>query len=326
MKKYLFILACCMMVAAPSVSAATDSDELVSMIRITPAPEQSTENAEEASDREDAAENGTEKKEADTKEKKTFGIKLDSSQEISVENKTGKLVTEILLRQSDVYYEDSYWEESYFNGTLSLEKNEKAVFYFNGYKDMAYDLCLRYNNTIYEDENYFRNLPISEIEEITFHIDKDEVPYVTYKVKKTGKEVSTLKEVRERLGLTNTTSYSNNYTYTPQPTSAPKEDPDENSENGDSEEPGGTTPAPQEPTNPSGGDQPDANRTGRDIAQDYIGQNIADLLQDADIGNANDVTYGADPDMGNGGYYFYNDFTVFTCIDENGNEVVTQIW
>lgn len=249
---------------------------------------------------------------------KSIGTKTSTSKVLTLANQTGKTITQIYLRPySDDPYDDE-WDEELVKGAFELEAGEKCEY---NYEKTAiasgkkYDIRVVYNDQVDVDENYFRNLPLASMSQITLNLNTDGIPYATYYDSSTKKNVSTLNEVLVRMGLAADSSIST--TPAPQVTGTPTPAPSQD-----------TPTETQVPSNPDSPSSPGYlnDPTVRDIAQEYIGRSISELMADPDVGQANDFSYGTDPDMGEGGYYYYNNFTVFTSIDENGNEIVTQIW
>ena len=95
----------------------------------------------------------------------------------------------------------------------------------------------------------------------------------------------------------------------PEPTQAPSDDDNNNNNN-----------------NNDGDDNTDTRPTDSTIqtAEDYIGKSLDDLI--SAIGDSVSSEYDEDPDNGTSGYYYYNNFTVSTTVDPDGNEIVTGVW
>ena len=153
--------------------------------------------------------------------------------------------------------------------------------------------------------------------------DEDAIPYATYVTSSGGSEVSTLNDVKERLGL-DTDEDSDSATPTPVPddSSVPSNEPDPTS-----------TPVPAEPgdnnnndTPSNGGDNTNTEPTDSTIetAKGYIGKSVDDLI--GAVGDAQSSEWDNDETTGTSGYYYYPNFTVATTVDESGNEVVSGVW
>ena len=138
----------------------------------------------------------------------------------------------------------------------------------------------------------------------------DSIPYATYTTGSSKQEVSTLNDVKKRLGLDDSSSDDS------------QEEGDETSE---PETPDPT--ATPDPSNvqPTAAPDPD-NHTdaSADQARQYIGQPLSSLT--AALGDANGSDYENEPETGETGYHYYDTFTVSTTVDESGNEVVAQVW
>ena len=126
---------------------------------------------------------------------------------------------------------------------------------------------------------------------------EDAIPYAKYLTTNGTKEISTLSEVKKRLGLDT-----------------------------DSEEDTTPTPDPSDSADPTEAPDDSDNTTDPTIqtAEGYIGRSLDDLI--SAIGDSNSSEYDEDPDNGTSGYYYYGNFTVSTTVDADGNEVVTGVW
>lgn len=259
---------------------------------------------------------------------KTMGDRIATSAEVTFVNKTGKTITGFYVRPFSSDYNSTEWGSDLIEDTFALEDGEKADYYYEPEETAlqnTYDVRVVYNDETGTDENYFRNLPLESIGEVALNLNEEEVPYATYYDNDLEEQVSTLQEVLTRMGLSEEEDILT-------PTPEPEEEEEDTDDMMETTDPSLVTPTPtpeaQEPqVSPSSPDEKTENQqTVREIAQSYIGQSIDSLLADPNVGEANDVSYGTDPDMGEGGYYYYDSFTVFTSVDENGNETVTQIW
>ena len=78
--------------------------------------------------------------------------------------------------------------------------------------------------------------------------------------------------------------------------------------------------------NNGGDDNTDTRPTDstNQTAEGYIGKSLDDLI--SAIGDSSSSEYDEDPDNGTSGYYYYNNFTVSTTVDPDGNEIVTGVW
>lgn len=258
---------------------------------------------------------------ADEKEeiKNVIGTKTDTASEVTIVNKTGGEIKAIYIRPNTD--DDDEWGEDLVDGAFTLKDGDKALYYFeknakdeDGNTITLYDIRITYAE---EDRNecFFRKLPLTTISQISLCMDgvgEDSIPYAKYFSNSSKKEVSTLEEVKERLGLTEDSSddeedEENDYNETPQATPEPTETPQISE-----------TPEPTE--TPSGGQEDDPISA----AKECIGQSL-DALYSA-CGSPNGSDYVDEPESGKTGYYYYDTFTVSTTVDENGNEVVAGVW
>jgi hypothetical protein len=100
--------------------------------------------------------------------------------------------------------EDDEWGDERIEEEFTLKDGEKAVYYFEpGDDSQLYDIRIGYTT---EDKNecFFRKLPLNTITQITLCMEgsgEDGIPYARYLTEDSKKEVSTLEEVKRRLGL-----------------------------------------------------------------------------------------------------------------------------
>lgn len=248
-----------------------------------------------------------------------IGTKTSTSSEVTIVNKTGGEIQSIYIRPN-TEEDDDEWGEELVDGKFILKDGEKALYYFDknakdedGNQITLYDIRISY---VEEDRNecFFRKLPLTTISQISLCMDgtgEDAIPYAKYFSTSSKKEVSTLNEVKQRLGLTEDSSdkettenenSSNTAQITPTPTSAPQ-----------------VTATPEPTEAPS-----DPQSDPIELAKGCIGQSL-DALYSA-CGTPNGSDYVDEPESGETGYYYYDTFTVSTTVDENGNEVVAGVW
>lgn len=270
----------------------------------------------------------------ETTEKNVIGEKTATASKLAIVNRTGSEIAAIYIRETptdaseDEDEDDSTdeWGNDLVNGMFTLKNGENAIYYYQkpSSAKTTYDIRITYTD---EDANecFFRNLPLASIKQITLRMDgkgEDAIPYATYLTTNATKEVSTLNEVKKRLGLD---SDSEDPTPTPEQDS---EDPTPTPEASDPE----PTQAPSDDDNNNnnnnndGDDNTDTRPTDSTIqtAEDYIGKSLDDLI--SAIGDSVSSEYDEDPDNGTSGYYYYNNFTVSTTVDPDGNEIVTGVW
>lgn len=250
--------------------------------------------------------------------KNIIGTKTDTASEVTIVNKTGGEIKAIYIRPNTD--DDDEWGDELIDGAFTLKDGDKALYYFeknakdeDGNTITMYDIRITYAE---EDRNecFFRKLPLTTISQISLCMDgvgEDSIPYAKYFSTSSKKEVSTLEEVKERLGLSGDSSddgdeengYDENSQTTPTPTSAPQ-----------------ISQSPEPTETPSGGEDDDPISA----AKECIGQSL-DALYSA-CGSPNGSDYVEEPESGKTGYYYYDTFTVSTTVDENGNEVVAGVW
>lgn len=253
-----------------------------------------------------------------------MGEKTSTASELVLINKTGSEVAAIYIRPNT---DDDEWGEELVQGSFVLKDGDKALYYFEKGKSSLYDIRITYSEEG-KNECFFRKIPLNNITQITLRMDgvgEDSIPYATYLSGTSKKEVSTLNEVKQRLGYYDNDNDNDDEDYddeddyeedtyvaptptpvtvtTPEPTEAPE--PDDGSGDGDYE--------------------PDPKVTA---ATGYIGQSLDDLVNS--IGQASAKEYVDEPESGQTGYHYYTtengSFTVSTIVDENGNEIVAGVW
>ena len=123
------------------------------------------------------------------------------------------------------------------NGMFTLKNGENAVYYYEkpSSSGSTYDIRIAYTD---EDANecFFRKLPLASMKQITLRMDgegEDSIPYATYFTTTGSKEVSTLNEVKKRLGLD--TDSEEDVTPTPDPSDSadPTQAPDDSDNTAD---------------------------------------------------------------------------------------------
>lgn len=259
----------------------------------------------------------------ETVEKNIMGEKTSTASKVTIVNKTGSEVSAIYIRQtpSDDADEDAMydWGDDLVGGMFTLKDGENAVYYYEKPTDTSatYDIRITYKDEN-KNECFFRQLPLTSMKQITLRMNgsgDDSIPYATYMTATSTKEISTLNDVKKRLGMETDDSDTDSTTPTdtPDPTSTPDSDntPDPTS-----------TPSPD--NNNSDSDNTDPTNSTIQTAEEYIGMSIDDLA--GAVGDAQSSEYDDDSATGTTGYYYYSDFTVSTSVDEDGNEIVTGVW
>ena len=260
-------------------------------------------------------------------EKNVMGEKTSTASKVTIVNKTGSEVAAIYVRETPSDdSEDDEWGDDLVNGMFTLKNGENAVYYYEkGSSSVTYDIRITYSDEE-KNECFFRKLPLTTMKQITLRMDgsgDDSIPYATYLTASSTKEVSTLNDVKKRLGLSTDDSDSDS-SATPTPTDSSDDSSSSNSSNSDSNNANPTsTPSADNNSNPDDNNTDPTNSTIQK-AESYIGMSIDDL--ESAVGAAQSSEYDDDDTAGTTGYYYYSDFTVSTSVDENGNEIVTGVW
>ena len=280
-----------------------------------------------------------------------MGTQTATTSDLVITNLTGDEISAFYAKSSDG--ED--WGDDQIAGRFTLKNNDRALLYYE--KDAArYDLMVSFAESSQMDDCYFRELTLSDIQELSLNIE-DGVPYVRYQSLSTKQQVSTLSAARERMGLealdtsgnstdkssgrgqsTGTTSTVDKNTNTGTTTGSSSQPSATDPAAGDDPADGTTTTTPADPgtTQPTTdpGDDGDVIPPGlddgqgqdmRDTAQGYVGDDMDDLV--GEVGTANATEYGTDDATGDTiVYHYYDGFTVSTVEGEDGGQTVTGIW
>ena len=276
-----------------------------------------------------------------------IGTRTDTASRFILENQTGDSIATFYMRvhPDEDYDDEDEWNQNLINGAFTAANGQKLRVYFDKAEtSVLYDIRVGY---IDENKNecFFRSLPLQTIEKITLRMDgsgEDAIPYATYLVSGSTKELSTLNEVKRRLGLLDNDldsieegdgemeAASDTYTPTPVPASV-AENIAEPAADGSS-----SVNQTSENTNTNESDSVIVVDTGEIVgdsdavegamatARDYIGQPLSSL--EAEVGTANSHDYEDEPGLGMTGYHYYSSFTVSTAVDEDGSEVVMGVW
>ncbi len=273
-----------------------------------------------------------------------MGTKTAASGELVITNLTGHEISEFYARLST----EEDWGEDYVAGKFTLKNSDMALFYYEKDEQASADAAVQYDLRIVfadgaESECYFRELTLSDIEELSLNIT-DGVPYVKYQSLSSKQQVSTLSAARKRMGLPESASGNETDSSSKQTPGVTGSGTGTNSNTGTGSDGGGSsTPsdsgtgdvtATPDPGSNSGdgsssGDIPpgmDGQGTDmRDTAQGYVGQDMDSLV--GQVGDANASEYGTDEETGSSiGYYYYDGFTVSTIEGEDGSQTVTGVW
>lgn len=247
-------------------------------------------------------------------ETNVMGEKTDTASKITIVNQTGSEVKALYIRQTPQTEEEEEadeWGDDLISGKFTLGNGDNAVYYYDksGITGTC-DIRITYTEEG-KNECFFRNLPLTTISRITLRMDgtgEDSIPYATYMTTSGGSEASTLSEVKQRLGLDDEED-----SLTPTP------------EADDTQEPTGT-PAPTNAADPTSEPEPTDDPSGAmvDVAKTYIGDSLDDL--ESAIGSGDYSEYDQDEEQGTIGYHYYSNFTVYTTVDDSGNEVVSGVY
>ena len=246
--------------------------------------------------------------------KNVMGTKSETTTSIVFTNKMNSTISAIYVRptRDDGDDSDETWGSDLVNGKFTLASNDKAVYYMEkSQKDDEQNEC------------FFRQLPLLTISQLSLCMDgegEDGIPYATYLASGSTKEVSTLKDVKARLGIeddsesdSDSTDSSDSTAVTPTPESS-----DDNGDSTDSSSSGSSdsTSTPDPTSAPASSDSSDADPTeapsGEDdpasVAARYIGRSMSEL--ENACGSPNGSDYEDEPESGKTGYYYYDTFTV----------------
>ena len=246
-----------------------------------------------------------------------IGEKTTSSSQIVLVNNTGDDIAALYVRAT--IDDDDEWGEELIRGKLVLKNGEKALYYFDpgmmnteDGSGSAFDIRITYTDEE-KNECFFRKLPLKTIKQITLCMDgtgEASIPYAKYLSGSSKVETSTLNEVKRRLGMMDSEDDEDEdeqQTSDVEPTQAPDDTPE-------------PTQAPEEPSD--GGDEVDDPNIS--AVESCIGKSLDELI--AQCGEPSGSQYEEEPETGETGYHYYNNFTVSTTVDEDGNEVVAGVW
>lgn len=246
-------------------------------------------------------------------EKNVIGTKSSSAVKAELVNQTGAEIAGIYVRAHDSSFEDEEWGDELIQGKFTLKNTEKAVYYFekgSGDEDGLYDLRISYVDES-RSEYFYRMIPLDTVSTLSFCVDDEEgsvIPYARYMTSVgSTREVSTLNDVKKRLGYYDDEDTDTDEELTP----TPAEEQTGNSE---------PTPTPSNPYEEDPGQPEDPAAE----AENYIGRPLEELV--GALGEPNGYDYQDEPETGETGYHYYDTFTVSTTVDADGNEVVAGVW
>ena len=315
MKKRYLVLAALLLAAVTAAGCGKKkTDDTTQDAQVTVVPAQDTDTADANSG---ALVDMQESTDADIKN--VMGDKTDTASKLILVNSTGDDIASLYIRPTSD--EDDEWGEDLINGLFTLKDGDKALYYYDkDVKDSEGNAVTSFDiRIVYTDENlsecYFRKLPLLTISQITLRMDgtgDDSIPYATYTTGSSKQEVSTLNDVKKRLGLDDSSSDDSEDNNSDNTSGSQDAEPTATPDSPDVQ----PTSAPEDPSNTS-----DASA---DAARQYIGQPLSSLI--AALGEANGSDYENEPETGETGYHYYDTFTVSTTVDDSGNEVVAQVW
>lgn len=254
---------------------------------------------------------------------KSLGTKTANAGEVVITNETGREISEFHMRPTpaktkteDEDYEDSSWGADLTQEKFTLKNKEQALLYYDkenkdssGVAVKNYDLQVAFKDMDVSENCYFRNLDLTVTEEITLYLEEG-IPYVKYRNRATKQEVSTLAEVKKRLGITD----SENSSHT-DPTPAATETPEATETPAVTTTPDPTTAPPEPAVDP------------KQKAEGYIGSSADGLFADSDIGNPEGYDDDEDPETGAiVRFYYYDGFTVYVVVNDDGSETVQDVY
>ena len=262
----------------------------------------------------------------ETVEKNVMGEKTSTASKVTLINKTGSEVAAIYIRETPSDdSEDDEWGDDLVNGMFTLKNGDNAVYYYEkGTSSATYDIRITYSDEE-KNECFFRQLPMTTMKQITLRMDgsgDDAIPYATYMTASSTKEISTLNDVKKRLGLSTDDSDSDS-SATPTPSDSDNSDSNNSSDSDSNNADPTSAPSPDDNPDPDD-DNTDPTNSTIQTAERYIGMSIDDL--ENAVGSSQSSEYDEDDTQGTTGYYYYSDFTVSTTVDEDGNEIVTGVW
>lgn len=312
-KRYLAIAGLLALSIVAAGCGNNDSNEETQNTQVTPTPEPTVTAAADLVDMEV------------TEEQNVMGEQTAAATKVTIVNRTGSEIGAIYIREHPEDDEDDEWGDDLVDGLFTLANGDQAVYYFEPASDssVTYDIRITYTE---EDRNecFFRDLPLGTISQITLRMDgsgEDSIPYATYRTSTGTGEVSTLNDVRERLGLTDEETDSEDSSDEEETDVTPTAEPEPTAQAEPTYAPEPTS-APEDP----GDEEEDPTPTDDTItqAEGYIGQSFEDLV--GSLGEPQSTEYEEEPETGRTGYHYYSNFTVSTTVDEYGNETVAGIW
>ena len=331
-------------IAATGCGSKKDENKDAQVITATPTPEV-TKPAENLVNMQAATE--------EDNIKNVIGEKTASAEKFVITNDMGSDIASIYIRQNTDEDDEDTWGTDLVSGKFILKDGDKAVYYYapgnlvksdsqTAQSSSSYDIRIAFTDEE-RNECFFRKIPLATIKQITLCMDETEeysIPYAKYLSNTGTQEVSTLDEVKKRLGISSDGSYSDD--------SEDKEEQDtENSDNSGQDTEGDSE---QDSQNDQQSDDQDGQQSDGNGQEDSSGQNESDngsgdgsqgseMISQAKncIGKSLDEListcgqpqgqdYQDEPETGKTGYHYYSNFTVSTTVDENGNEIVAGVW
>lgn len=338
MKKRYLILAGMLVMAVAAAGCGKKQDTQTETVQTSPTPTPEATKAPEVVNMQKSTEDDI---------TNIMGEKTETASKVIFVNNTGDDIAAIYVRphvSDDTDDSDDTWGSDLVDGKFTLKDTDKALYYYNkdqkdsdGKTVTSYDIRITYTDEE-KNECFFRDIPLPTVSQITLCMDTsgdDSVPYAKYLLGSTKKEVSTLNDVKKRLGLLDDSSSdssddsSSDSEVDATPTPVPDDSSSDDNQNGgqDNQNGGGDNEDPSPTETPEDPDTPSDPSDSDDMistAEQYIGQSLS-ALQGA-CGDPEGSDYEDDPETGRMGLHYYSNFTVSTTVDENGNEIVSGIW
>ena len=163
----------------------------------------------------------------ETVEKNIMGEKTSTASKVTIVNQTGSEIAAIYIREtpSDDADEDTAdeWGDDLVNGMFTLKSGDNAVYYYEKPQFSCQPYMISELRTQMKKKMNVssENCRLTTIKQITLRMDgkdEDAIPYATYMTANSTKEISTLNDVKKRLGLE---TDEDSDSVTPTPTEAP---------------------------------------------------------------------------------------------------------
>lgn len=362
MKKRYVLFACMLLslaAAGCSGKSTKDQEEMSLEVQTTVAPVQE-EKTQEEPEAEEEDELVYMQKTVREKEENVIGTRSETAAKLTITNQTGAEVSSIYIRPHTENYYDSDWGMELVQEAFTLKNGEKAIYYFEtdqtddyGNAVSLYDIRISYKEAG-KNECFFRKLPLNTISQIHLCMEgtgTGGIPYAKYISSTSDSEVSTLNEVKQRLGygvseedddLQSMDIYGNESSSQSSEGSASYDDSSTDSDFSQSGE--DSSQSASDESGVTGDDSSSENVSGdtgteaplpdsdSQVQMDAIAMAQSCVVKTLDelISIIGEPTGGSDyenePESGETGYHYYDNFTISTTFDENQNEIVDGVW